>query len=145
MAKPNENMINSLAAVPLFSGLNRKQLEQLASRFVPRTYEAGEAIVTQGKTGFGMFTLLSGKAEAVVALADGGESVLNSFGPNDFFGEVAMLDGGVRTASVIAREKTECLVLGRPEFIGLMYDDAEMATEIAIALAKRLRRAVSAF
>jgi len=143
MAK-TDDMVAFLANVPLFQGLNNRQLKQIASRFVPRSYQADQAIVTQGKTGFGMFTILSGHAEAVLELADGSKTVVNEFGPTDFFGEVTMLDGGPRTASVIATEATECFVLGRSEFISVMNNDAEMATEIAIALAKRLRRAVGA-
>lgn len=86
--------------------------------------------------------IISGRAEAVVELADGSKTVVNEFGPNDFFGEVTMLDGGPRTASVIACEETECLILDRIQFIALMHDDAKMASEIAIELAKRVRRSV---
>ena len=131
-----------LAQVPLFHTLTSRQLKQLASRFVSRTYAAQQAIVTQGKGGAGMFTLVSGRAEAVLELADGAKSVVNEFGPTDFFGEVTMLDDGPRTASVIAAEETECLVLSRADFISLMENDAEMATKIAVELARRLRRAV---
>ena len=139
-----EEMVSFLANVPLFQGLNNRQLKQIASRFVPRTYEPDQAIVSQGKSGFGMFMIVSGHAEVVLELSDGSKSVVNEFGPTDFFGEVSMLDGGPRTASVIASEKTECLVLGRVEFISLLHSDAEMATDIAAALAKRLRRALDA-
>ena len=68
--------------------------------------------------------------------------MVNKFGPDDFFGEVAMLDGGPRTASVIAREETECLILGRAEFFTLMNKDADMAAKITVALARRLRRTI---
>ena len=138
-----EDLVKFLAKVPLFSGLNSKHLNKLGSRFVARSYEAGKAIVSQGKGGAGMFTIVTGHAEAIVELSDGTKNVVNEFGPMEFFGEVAMLDDGPRTASVITTEETECLVLSRSDFIALMENDAEMATEIAIALAKRLRRAVS--
>lgn len=137
-----EEMVAMLANVPLFQGLNNRQLKQIASRLVPRTYQPDQAILTQGKSGFGMFMIISGRAEAVVELADGSKTVVNEFGPNDFFGEVTMLDGGPRTASVIACEETECLILDRIQFIALMHDDAKMASEIAIELAKRVRRSV---
>ena len=142
MAKPND-VVNFLVTIPLFHGLNKKQLEQLASRFVSRHYEAGKYIVTQGKGGEGMFVMISGQAEAVVDSSDGTKTKVNEFRARDFFGEVAMLDDGPRTASVIATETTECLVLTRSDFIALMKNDAEMATEITVALAKRLRRVVS--
>jgi CRP/FNR family transcriptional regulator, cyclic AMP receptor protein len=139
MAKPDD-LVNFLVTIPLFHGLNNKQLKQLAKRFVPRSYEAGKNIVTQGKGGEGMFVMTSGRAEAVVESSDGTKTRVNEFGPRDFFGEVAMLDDGPRTASVIATEETECLVLTRSDFIALMKNDAEMAIEITVALAKRLRR-----
>lgn len=135
-----EEMLSFLANVPLFQGLNNRELKKIAERFVPQTYQTDQAIVTQGKGGFGMFTIIRGQAEAIVENVDGSETVVNEFGPNDFFGEVALLDSEPRTASVIARETTECLYLGHVEFIALMHSDAEMATKIAVALAKRLRR-----
>jgi len=143
MAKPND-MTVFLASVPLFQGLSKRHLTQLGRRFYERSYKAGEAMVTQGKGGEGMFTIISGSAEAVIETADGTKTVVNTFGPANFFGEIAMLDDGPRTASVIATQETECLVLPRSDFIAVMQNDADMATEIAIALAKRLRRAVSA-
>lgn len=143
MAKMDE-LTAYLARIPLFNGLNNRQLKQLASRFVSRTYQPGAAIVSQGRGGEGMFTILSGHAEAVLEMPDGTKTVVNEFGPTDFFGEVTMLDDGPRTAYVIAKDETVCLVLSRSDFIALMENDAAMATEVAIALAKRLRRVVGA-
>ena len=142
MAK-HEDVVTFLVKIPLFRGLKKSHLKQLANRFVPRDYKADQAIVTQGKGGEGMFTILSGHAQVILELADGTKTVVNEFDPKDFFGEVTMLDDGPRTASVVATEETECLVLTRSDFISLMQNDAEMATEIAVALAKQLRRAVS--
>jgi CRP-like cAMP-binding protein len=140
-----DDLATFLANVPLFHGLNKRQLANLAKRFVSRTFQPDQTIVSQGKGGEGMFTIVAGHAQAVLETADGTKTVVNEFGPRDFFGEVAMLDDGPRTASVIATTETECLVLTRWEFLSLMRNDAEMATEIAVELAKRLRRAVSAF
>ena len=142
MAKPDD-IVNFLVTIPLFHGLNNKQLKQLAKRFVPRNYETGKPIVTQGKGGEGMFVIISGRAEAIVESSDGTKNKVNEFVSRDFFGEVAMLDDGPRTASVIATEPTECLVLTRSDFIALMKNDAEMAIEVTVALAKRLRRLAS--
>ena len=143
MVKPDE-LVVFLAQVPLFHPLNNRQLKQLANRFVCRDYPPQASIVTQGKGGEGMFTIVSGGAEAILEMADGTTTVVNEFGPTDFFGEVAMLDDGPRTASVVTTEQTECLVLSRADFITLMENDAEMATKIAVELAHRLRRAVGA-
>ena len=137
-----EEMVEFLAKVPLFQRLNNRQLRQITDLCTHRTFEPDQKIVTQGESGFGMFLLINGRAEAVLEQTDGRVTVVNEFGPTDYFGEVNILDGGPRTASVIALEDTECLFLGRLEFIALLNKDASMATDIAVELAKRLRRAV---
>lgn len=129
-----------LVKVPLFAGLTDRQKKQLSKRFVSRSYKSGEAIVTQGKGGAGMFTIVSGEAEAVVESVDGEKTVVNVFGPTDFFGEIALLDDGPRTASVIATEDTNCMILSRMDFIATMKNDADMGVVIAEELAKRFRR-----
>lgn len=134
-----------LQNVPLFQGLNHRQLESLAKRMVERVYAAGQPIVNQGQGGEGFFVIVSGKAEAFRQRADGIKAEVNNFGPTDFFGELALLDDGPRTASVIAQEPTECLVLTRWDFLtALREDDAEMAIVILQELAKRFRRALDA-
>ena len=134
--------IGFLARVPLFRGLKKRQLERLAKRFVEREYAAGEAIVTQDKGGEGIFIIVSGKAEAIRERADGIKAVVNTFGPTDFFGELALLDDGLRTASVVTTEATKCLVLTRWDFLGILKEDADMGVVIAQELAKRFRMAL---
>ena len=137
--------IEFIKRVPLFQGLTDRQMKQLAKRFVPRSYGSGETIVMQGKGGAGMFTVISGRAEAVLETSDGVRAVVNTFGPTDFFGEIALLDDGPRTASVIASEETECLVLPRSDFLAVMKNDADMGVAIAQELARRMRRLISSF
>ena len=130
--------------VPLFNGLNSRQLEHIAKRFVGRDYAAGQTIVIQGSGGEGFFVVQSGHAEAVLERADGSKSVVNTFGPTSFFGELALLDDGLRTASVIATEPTHCLVLTRWDFLAALREDAEMAIVILQELARRFRQALGA-
>jgi CRP/FNR family transcriptional regulator len=135
--------IQFLQRVPLFQGLNNRQLKKLAERFVERHYAAGEAMVTQGQGGEGFFILVSGKAEAVRARADGEKVVVNSFGPADFFGEMALLDDeGLRTATVQAVAACDCLALTRWDFLGILKEDADMAVVILQELARRFRMAL---
>jgi len=134
------NKMSFLSKVPLFSGLTDRQKKQLSKRFITREYKAGDAIVTQGKGGAGLFTIISGRAEAIVQSIDGEKTLVNVFGPTDFFGEIALLDDGPRTASVIAKEATECMILSREDFIASMKNDADMGVVIAEELAKRFRR-----
>lgn len=133
-----------LAKVPLFAGLSDRQMKKLGNRFITRDYKAGDYIVTQGKGGAGMFTIVSGATEAVIESLDGEKTVVNHFGVTDFFGEIALLDDGPRTASVIATKDTECMILSREDFISIMKNDADMGVVIAEELARRLRRVVSA-
>ena len=137
-----EKTVNFLARVPLFRGLKKRQLERLARRFVPREYTAGDIIVTQGQGGEGFFIVVSGKAEAVRQRGDGASVVVNVFGPTDFFGEMALLDDGLRTASVVATEATQCLVLPRWDFLAVLREDVDMAIAILEELAKRIRMAL---
>lgn len=138
-----EDRVRFLANVPLFRGFKERQLHTLNKRFVSRSYRAGDEIVSQGKGGAGLFILLSGAAEAVRVRRDGSKAVVNSFGPTDFFGELALLDDEPRTASVIAREHTECLVLSQWEFFGALREDPDMAIEVLQELARRFRRALN--
>lgn len=135
--------VRFLAKVPLFEGLKERQLERLGGRFVQRAYKTGQDIVTQGKGGAGLFIIVSGAAEAIRVRTDGSKTVVNTFGPTDFFGELALLDDEPRTASVVPTEDTECLVLSQWEFFGALREDAEMGIEILQEIARRFRRALN--
>ena len=134
--------VDFLNRVPLFRGLKKRQLERLAGKFVPREYAAGQAIVTQDKGGEGIFIIVSGQAEAIRERADGTKVVVNTFGPTDFFGELALLDDGLRTASVVTTEETQCLALTRWNFHGVLREDVDMAIVILQEMAKRFRMAL---
>ena len=133
-----------LHKIPLFQGLNNRQYEHLAKRMVERTYDAGQAIVSQDQGGEGFFIIVSGKAEALRERSDGVKVNVNNFGPTDYFGELALLDDGLRTASVVTTEPTTCLVLTRWDFLGALREDVEMSILILQELAKRFRRALDA-
>ena len=140
-----EQTVDILSKVPLFENLKKRQLQNLARIFVDRVCAPGEVIVPQGRDGYGFFIIASGKAEVVRERADGSKAVVNRFGPGDFFGELALLDNGPRTASVIATEPTECLILPRENFLGVLKRDGEMAIDIMVELAKRFRMALDAY
>jgi CRP-like cAMP-binding protein len=140
-----ERTSDILSKVPLFQGLRRRQLHSLARIFIDRKCAAGEVIVPQGRGGYGFFVIVSGAAEAIRE-RDGEEGVVvNTFGAGDFFGELALLDGGPRTASVVATESTQCLILPRENFLGALTRDGEMATAILVELAKRFRKALDVY
>jgi CRP/FNR family cyclic AMP-dependent transcriptional regulator len=134
--------IRFLQRVPLFQGLNNRQLGKLAERCIERKYAAGQSMVTQGYGAEGFYVIVSGKAEAIRERVDGEKVVVNTFGPTDFFGELALLDEGPRTATVIANEATECLALTSWDFLAILKGDADMAVTILLELARRFRMAL---
>ena len=131
-----------LAKVPLFRGLKKRQLERIANQFVPREYATGQAIITQGEGGEGFFIIMNGSAEVIRERSDGTKAVVNTLGPTDFFGELTLLDDGLRTASVITTDETECLILTRWNFLAVLKEDVDMAIEILEKLAQRFRLAL---
>lgn len=140
-----ERTAEILGKVPLFQNLKKRQIQSLARIFIDRKCTPGEVIVPQGRDGYGFFILVSGHAEAIRERSDGTTSVVNTFNAGDFFGELALLDSGPRTASVIATEETECLILPRENFLGVLRRDGEMAVDIMIELAKRFRMTLEAY
>lgn len=131
-----------LAKVPLFKELKRRQLESLAQTMVAHDYDAGQDIVTQGESGVGLFVIASGEAEVIHVRTDGSRAVVNVLGETDYFGELALLTEGPRTASVVATEPTQCLVLTRWNFLAALKGDAEMAVAILEEMAWRFRTAL---
>jgi len=142
MASSIKEITGFLQKVTLFRGLKGRHLESLAKRMVERSYQAGATIVTQGQGGEGFFIVTSGKAQVIRKRSDGEEVVVNTFGPTEYFGELALLDDGPRTATLIAVEPTQCLVLTRWDFLGELKEDGEMAVEILQELARRFREAL---
>ncbi len=136
--------VGFLERVPLFAGLSAKQLEPIARRMVERSYPAGATIVSQGAGGEGFFVVVSGHAEAIRERSDGVKAQVNTFGPLDFFGELALLDDGLRTASVVTTEPTVCVLLTRWDFLAALREDVDMTIVILQELARRFRRALDA-
>jgi CRP-like cAMP-binding protein len=133
-----------LGRVPLFDSLKRRQLENLARRFVERDYPAGKAIVTQGAGGEGFFVVVTGEAQAERERADGTKTVVNHFAKDDFFGELALLDDGLRTASVVALTPVRCLILTRWDFLAVLKEDPEIAIEMLQTVTRRFRMMMDA-
>jgi CRP/FNR family transcriptional regulator len=132
-----------LEKVPIFSGLNRRHLKGLAKLMVPRTFESGEVIISEGDQGAGFFVITSGKVE-IVRGADGDKPErLATSGPGDFFGEMALFEGFPRNATVRCLENTECLAMTRWDFRAELMGHAEVAVAVLETLVRRLREVES--
>jgi CRP/FNR family transcriptional regulator len=130
---------DTLAQVPLFSELNRKALRLLAKGTVTRQFASGDVIVQEGEQAVGFFYLLSGGVEVVKGAEESNPKVLKTMGPGDFFGEMALLDNYLRSATVRALEDTECLQLWRWDFLYALRTNPQIAVEMLPVLSRRLR------
>jgi len=113
-------------------------LQQVAQQAVLRTFPRNAIIVTEGDESDSLYLLVSGRAKVFVSDADGKEVQLNQIGPGEYFGEVT-LDGGLRSASVMALEDCRCAVLRRAEMAGVMARYPDFALHIIRKLAHRVR------
>ena len=123
-----------LKSVPLFSGLDRKETEELSRTLKERTFSPGDVIAAEGERGIGFFLIESGTAKVTV----GGEDRI-TLGPGDHFGEIALVDDGPRTATVTAESDLKCWGLTSWEFRPLVETNASIAWKLLEALAKRVR------
>jgi CRP-like cAMP-binding protein len=127
-----------LAHVPLFSQLSRKDLSRLGRAVVERNYKKGETIVKEGEQAVAFFMIASGNVE--VSRGGGAKkNKLNDLGPGQFFGEMALLDGGPRAATVKATDDTQCLVLSRWDFVAELRTNPQVAVAMLPILSRWLR------
>lgn len=127
--------VDLLARVPLFKDLPRKTLQRLERIAVSRAFKKGEDIVKEGDRGAGFFLITSGKVEILK-----GGSQLNTLGPGDFFGEMALLDNHPRVATVRALEDTACIAMSRWDFVAELRSNPDIALEMLEVLSGRLRQ-----
>jgi CRP/FNR family transcriptional regulator, cyclic AMP receptor protein len=133
MARPSAETI---AKVPLFSDLEGRELERIADSFKERRYGAGDTIASEGKSGAGFFVIAEGTANVTV-----GGNQRATLGPGDYFGEVALIDEGARTASLSAETDMVCYGMTFWEFRPIVESDARIAWKLLQALARKLREA----
>ena len=126
----------TLQKVPLFSELEKRDLERIAQSFKERKYAAGDTIAGEGQGGAGFFVIAEGKAKVAVRDAERG-----TLGPGDYFGEIALLDEGARTATVTAETDMTCYAMTFWDFRPIVETDARIAWKLVLALAHKLREA----
>jgi len=126
--------VEALQNVQLFSTLEEEDMEELARQLHERRFPEGGEVTTEGSTGAGFFVIAAGNAEVLV----GGEHRA-TLGPGDYFGEVALIDDGVRSASIVAATDLLCYGLTPWEFRPFVEEHPKVAWALLQALARRIR------
>jgi CRP-like cAMP-binding protein len=128
-----------LKAVPLFAHCTPKQIDFIVTQVEDMEFPAGRVLCTEGKSGSDFFVLLSGGADVTRK----GRNIAK-MKAGDFFGEIALVDGGPRTATVTTNAPSRCLVLGPRQFQNVLHQDTDIAHSVMRALSTRVREAGAA-
>ena len=126
-----EKAAELLKRVPIFEGLDKRELERIAASMKQRTFRSGDTVTSEGQGGVGFFVIESGQAKVTI----GGDE-RRTLGPGDYFGEVALLTDRPRTATITAESDLRCYGLTSWEFKPLVETHSSIAWKLLQAMAK---------
>lgn len=141
MGNGSPSTLELLRRVPLLSELSDGELERIARVAVPRSFPAKTRVFHQDDTSDACYIVRTGEVSVVREHTDGRSITLASLGPGDIFGELAMLDGEVRSASVEARKDTELIALPAADIRRLIGESPSLGSKLVVSLTRRLRDA----
>jgi CRP-like cAMP-binding protein len=133
-------LAETLAGIPFFSGLDAASLESVGRGMRARRFRRGEVIFHQGDPGDALFIVMSGAIKIMLPSETGDEAILATLRPGDVFGELALLDGAPRSATAVALEATETLILPRDQFRELLATEPAIRDALLASIAAELRR-----
>jgi CRP/FNR family transcriptional regulator len=136
-----QDTVSLLEAVPAFRELGREELEAVAAVAMPRRFAGGEVVFHEGDDSDTCYIVRSGHARAMREHTGGRQLTLATFGPGDIFGELAMFDDELRSATVEALDDLEVLAILGGDMRRLMHEHATIAVKLAVSLVRRLRGA----
>ena len=120
-----------LQRVPIFQGLEPRELERIGSSMKQRTFNAGDTVTAEGTGGVGFFVIESGQARVTIGGKD-----RRTLGPGDYFGEVALLNDRPRTATITAESDLRCYGMTSWDFKPLVETHGSIAWKLLQAMAK---------
>ncbi len=138
-APPVADRIAFLRDHPIFGALGVELLQQLRSHALQKSVARGTTIFSKGDVGTSLFAILDGQVKVVSFSSQGKNAVFNILGAGDIFGEIALLDGGERTADVTAITDCKLLVIERRDFLPLVHSRPDVAQRLIEVLCARLR------
>jgi len=129
-------IVAAIADTPLFAGMSGLELNAVSAFLEPRRYEAGAVICGRGEPGTEMFIVRAGRVASLAVDRDGNERQLYEFGPGRFFGEMAVIENEPRSATCVALEPTELLVLDGIDFYRLVWEHPMIGSRMLASMAK---------
>jgi CRP-like cAMP-binding protein len=126
--------VTALEGVPLFAGFSRRHVERLAKATDELVYAPGDTIVEEGMLGETLFVVMEGKANVI----RGGRKIAEVL-PGEFFGELSTLDGGPRTASIVAATPVSVIRLFRHTLLDLLRDEPRLTLDLLEGIVRRIR------
>ena len=132
--------VHLISQVPIFARLSPADLEALAVHAHERRYRRGEAVFRKDDPGDSLHVVRDGRIRIILPSENGDEVTIAVLGRGDFFGELALLDGGARSASAVAAEDTQTVVIGREDFLSWLAERPAAAAALLALLSRRLRR-----
>ena len=133
-----ESVAETLQNIPLFHDLTPKELRILDRVVHVRTYEAGEPVFVETEPGAGMYVIRKGQVDIVLQYKSENRLILAELEPGDFFGEMALLGDTSRSATAVARSRSELIGFFHPDLVEIINLHPSMGTKISLGLAKTL-------
>ena len=128
-----------LREIPLFSRLDDKAINDLENVAMKRAYPKNTVLVTKGDKSDQLFVVLKGKLKVAVTDASGKEIIMSLLGPSDYFGEIAVIDGESRSATIMTTQASEVLTISRNDFHRTLMSNPELMFELLKVLARKVR------
>jgi len=130
----------NLAKVSLFEELQEKDLQALAARATVRKFPKNSILINEGDTTASLYLILSGKVKVFASDEEGKEVLLNELKEGEYFGELSLIDEEPRSASVLATEVCQMMIISRDDFVEYLQKNASISLSLLRVLARKLRQ-----
>lgn len=135
-----QQRVDALRSIPLFFQMSEDECRRVAEHLVYAPFAQGDTLTRQGAVAHWLYIVISGEVDVIVETAAGVRRQLATLGAGEFFGEMGLLTGEPRAATIIAKTDTECYRLDKPGFAEIIRDRPAIAEEVSNILAARLQR-----
>jgi CRP-like cAMP-binding protein len=130
-------ILERMEKVEILSPLNKTELKKLVTQVSIKTYAAGEVPVQQGETGDSFYIIKSGRVDVIVEKKPGESALVATLGPGNIFGEMSLLTGAMRNASIHVKEDAEFIVIDKESFTSTLINNPSIAESLSHILYER--------